>query len=125
MTTIGEMHFFGAFLRRRTFCLGEYMDDNVNNTNATAVKDNLELFTQALNDAMFNKEQDIEDVEYTPSRRHKIRMNRIFRERVGGKFLPYPEADNIFERMRSKIVVIFRINDILDKKKSNIKRKKK
>ena len=101
------------------------MDDNVNNTNATAVQDNLELFKQALNDAMFNKEKDIEDVEYTPSRRHKIRMNRIFRERVGGKFLPYPEADNIFERMRSKIVVIFRINDILDKKKSNIKRKKK
>lgn len=101
------------------------MDDNVNNTNATAVQDNLELFKQALNDAMFNKEQDIEDVEYTPSQRHKIRMNRIFRERVGGKFLPYPEADNIFERMRSKIVVIFRINDILDKKKSNIKRKKK
>ena len=121
------MHFFGAFLRRRTFCLGEYMDDNVNNTNATAVKDNLELFTQALNDAMFNKEQDIEDVEYTPSRRHKIRMNRIFRERVGGKFLPFPEVDNAFERMRSKIVVIFKINDILDKKKekSNIKRKKK
>ena len=39
------------------------MDDNVNNTNATAVKDNLELFKQALNDAMFNKEQDIEETE--------------------------------------------------------------
>ena len=103
------------------------MDDNVNNTNATAVQDNLELFKQALNEATFNIEEDIEDVEYTPSRRHKIRMNRIFRERVGGKFLPFPEVDNAFERMRSKIVVIFKINDILDKKKekSNIKRKKK
>lgn len=103
------------------------MDDNVNNTNVTAVQDNLELFKQALNEATFNIEEDIEDVEYTPSRRHKIRMNRIFRERVGGKFLPFPEVDNAFERMRSKIVVIFKINDILDKKKekSNIKRKKK
>ena len=103
------------------------MDDNVNNTNVTAVQDNLELFKQALNEATFNIEEDIEDVEYTPSRRHKIRMNRIFRERVGGKFLPFPEVDNAFERMRSKIVVIFKINDILDKKKekSNIKGKKK
>ena len=103
------------------------MDDNVNNTNVTDVQDNLELFKQALNEATFNIEEDIEDVEYTPSRRHKIRMNRIFRERVGGKFLPFPEVDNAFERMRSKIVVIFKINDILDKKKekSNIKRKKK
>ena len=103
------------------------MDDNVNNTNATAVQDNLELFKQALNDATFNIEKDIEDVEYTPSRRHKIRMNRIFRERVGGKFLPFPEVDNGIERIRSKIVVMFKINDILDKKKdkSNLKRKNK
>lgn len=126
-----EMHFFGAFLWKRTFCLGDYMNDNVNDivnkTNVTADQENIELFKQALHEAVFNMEKDIENVEYTPSRRHKIRMNRIFRERVGGKFLPFPEADNAFERIRSKIVVIFKINDILDKKKekSHIKRKKK
>lgn len=39
------------------------------------------------------------------SHRHKIRMNRLFRERVGGSFLPYPEVDNVFERTRSWFVV--------------------
>lgn len=46
------------------------------------------------------------DEPYIPSKRHKIRMNRIFRENVGGKFLPFPEVDNIFERIRSKIVIM-------------------
>ena len=41
----------------------------------------------------------------TFSRRHKIRMNRIFRERFGSSNLPYPEVDNLFERIRSKIVI--------------------
>ena len=39
-----------------------------------------------------------------PSRRYKLKMNRLFRERVGGLFLPYPEVDNIYEKVRSKIV---------------------
>lgn len=42
------------------------------------------------------------------SRRHKIRMNRIFREIVGSKFLPYPEVDNFYEKSRSWIVVKFK-----------------
>ncbi len=45
------------------------------------------------------------DEEIKVSHRHKIRMNRIFREKVGGTFLPYPDADNLFERIRSKIVI--------------------
>lgn len=47
--------------------------------------------------------EDTEPIEV--SHRHKIRMNRIFRERVGGSFLPYPEVDNIFEKTRSWLVV--------------------
>ncbi len=27
------------------------------------------------------------------SRRHKLNMNRIFRQKVGGSFLPFPEVD--------------------------------
>ncbi len=38
-----------------------------------------------------------------PSRRHKIRMNRLFRERVGGSFLPFAEVDTPIERIRSRL----------------------
>lgn len=41
----------------------------------------------------------------SPSRRHKIQMNRLFRERIGGSFLPFPEVDNLYERIRSKLVI--------------------
>ena len=56
---------------------------------------------------IFDEELDIdEDTESIEvSHRHKIRMNRIFRERVGGKFLPYPEVDNLFEKVRSWVVI--------------------
>ena len=56
-----------------------------------------------------------EDIEIPPyTRRHKIRMNRLFRERVGGAFIPFPEVDNHYEKIRSKIVVILKINEFLD-----------
>ena len=42
------------------------------------------------------------------SHRHKIKMNRIFRELVGGKFIPFPEVDTWVERIRSSIVVLFK-----------------
>ena len=48
------------------------------------------------------------------SRRHKIRMNRLFRERVRDSFLPFPEEDNIFERIRSKLIIKLKINEFLD-----------
>ena len=64
-----------------------------------------------------NKEK-IEDIEIPPpSKRHKIRMNRVFRERVGGTFLPFPEVDNIYERVRSKLVIKLKINEISDRLK--------
>ena len=64
------------------------------------------LIELALSDAT-DEEFDIDDNSepVIVSHRHKIRMNRLFRERVGGKFLPYPEVDNVFERTRSWFVV--------------------
>ncbi len=58
-----------------------------------------------------------EDMEMPPpSRRHKIRMNRLFREHVGGSFLPFPEADNLYERLRSRLIIKFKINEFLDRR---------
>ena len=65
-----------------------------------------ELIKVASSD-IFDEGLDIDDntepVEV--SHRHKIIMNRLFRERVGGKFLPYPEVDNLFEKARSWVVI--------------------
>ncbi len=64
----------------------------------------------------FDGFDNLEDIEIPPySRRHKIRMNRLFRERVGGTFIPYPDVDNFYEKARSKIVVILKINEFLDR----------
>ena len=61
-------------------------------------------------------QEEINDIEISPpSKHHKIRMNRLFRERVGGLFLPFPEVDCFYERARSKIIVKLKINEILDK----------
>ncbi len=43
-------------------------------------------------------------VEIVTSRKHKIKMNRIFRERVGSENIPFPEVDSLLERFRSQIV---------------------
>ena len=65
-------------------------------------KENLKLFKRALSEALEAKirktEEKVEDMEIPPpSKRQKIRMNRLFRERVGGSFLPFPEEDNLYE----------------------------
>ena len=39
------------------------------------------------------------------SDRFKVGMNRIFREKVGGTWIPHPEVDTIFEWIRSKVIV--------------------
>ena len=63
-------------------------------------------------------EEVISDIELPPpSKRHKIRMNRLFRERVGGSFLPFPEEDNIYEKVRSYFVIKFKINEFSDRRK--------
>ena len=54
---------------------------------------------------MDEKDQDEDKIIY--SRRYKIRMNRVFREYGGLKRIPYPEVDNLFERIRSKVVEIY------------------
>ena len=64
--------------------------------------ENRELFKRALTEALESKIDNIaeetKDAEISPSRRYRIRMNRLFRELVGGSFLPFPEVDNLFER---------------------------
>ncbi len=62
-------------------------------------------------------EYDIKVEKRKPSKRHKIRINRIFRERVGSTIPPYPEVDNLYERVRSKLVIKFKINEFLDRRR--------
>lgn len=81
-----------------------------------------ELFMCALLEAADSEirkiEEKIKDIEIPPpSKRHKIRMNRLFRERVGGSLLPFPEEDNFYERIRSKLVIKLRINELFDRRK--------
>ena len=83
--------------------------------------ENCELFKRALSEAVDLKirkiAEETKDME-TPltSKRHKIRMNRLFRERVGGTFLPFPEVDNFHERARSNLIVKLKINEFLDRR---------
>ena len=64
------------------------------------------------------KDEEIGDMEVPPlSKRYKIRMNRLFRERVGGSFLPFPEEDTIYERVRSYFIIKFKINEFTDRRK--------
>ncbi|MBO5415896.1 MAG: hypothetical protein J6A83_04635 [Clostridia bacterium] len=70
--------------------------------------------------------KNFENIETPPrSKRHKLRMNRLFRERIGGTFLPFPEVDNLFERIRSKLVIKFKINEFFDRRKKRRKAKQK
>ena len=63
-----------------------------------------DLFIQAENEKY---DEDIascqEPVEV--SNRHKRNMNRIFRELVHSKFIPYSDVDNFYERTRSWLIV--------------------
>ena len=84
--------------------------------------ENREIFKRALSEAVDSKIRKIEektkDIEIQPTgKRHKIRMNRLFRERVGGAFLPFPEVDNFYERVRSKLVIKLKVNEFSDRRK--------
>ncbi len=58
------------------------------------------------------------DYELPPASKYqKIRMNRLFRERVGGSFLPFPEEDTPYERIRSKFIIKFKINELFNRRK--------
>ena len=75
-------------------------------------------FSEAVQEDICDADEEVEDTEiHQYSRRHKIRMNRIFRERVGGSFLPFPEADNLYERVRSHCILKLKINKFSDRRK--------
>ena len=44
------------------------------------------------------------------SRRYKIRMNRVFREYGNDTYIPYPDVDSLYERVRSRMVKHFIID---------------
>ena len=62
---------------------------------------------------MEESEKEWAEIEKLPkaefSRRHKIWSNRLFREIVGSKKIPYPEVDGFMERIRSKLIVILHL----------------
>ena len=64
--------------------------------------ENLELFKRALSEGVAAKiskiEEETKDMKISPTRRHKIRMNRLFCEHVGGSFVPFPEEDDLDEQ---------------------------
>lgn len=47
-----------------------------------------------------------DDKNIITSKKHKIKMNRIFREEVGSENIPFPEVDSLFEKIRSRMVQI-------------------
>ena len=61
--------------------------------------DNLALFKRLLTDVVDEQFRELyresKDIELPPpSRRHQLVMNRLFREEVGGSFIPFPDVDN-------------------------------
>ena len=63
-------------------------------------------------------DEELKNIEVPPpSKWLKRQMNRLFRERVGSSFLPFPEEDTICERVRSYFVIKFKINEFSDRRK--------
>ena len=84
--------------------------------------ENRRFFKKALSEVITAKINEIDEKTEnkespSSSKRHKIRMNRIFRERIGGSFLPFPEEDNLYEKLRSNLVIKLKINEFLDRRK--------
>ncbi len=80
--------------------------------------DECDYYLLCFTELNLKSKEELKDIEAPPpSKRHKIRMNRLFRERVGGTFLPFPEADNFYERVRSKLVIKLKINEFSDRRK--------
>ncbi len=68
------------------------------NCDSERISQNKALFKFAIWEAMESKTREIEaeikDVEVLPpSIDYKIKMNSLFREKVGGDFVPFPEAE--------------------------------
>lgn len=64
------------------------------------------LLTVAFEEAM--KKFDSEE-ELPLSNRFRKKMNRVFREEVGVNYAYYPEVDNFYERIRSKIIRKYKV----------------
>lgn len=69
-----------------------------------------EEFEEVLKNALkIMQEQELEEVKgdveqqspFELSDRFKRKMNRLFREKIGGDYAVYPEVDNEWERLRS------------------------
>ena len=142
LATIGVCVFCAVYFGSRTFLiLKDFTDmgektsnysqttsqdtENVNEEDFTdgTSNENYELFKRALSEAVAAKissiEKEVENMDLPPpTRRHKIRMNRLFRERIGSSFLPFPEVDNLYERVRSRVVIKLKINEFLDRRKN-------
>ena len=77
-----------------------------------------EIWSEMVEKSLLKLAQEIEkcgEVELLPpGKHHKIRVNRLFRDHLGGDFLPFPEVDSFYERARSKIVIKLKINKFLD-----------
>ena len=59
----------------------------------------------------YNRTEELKGTEDLQlSRGYKIRMNRLFREFVGGSFIPFPKEDNVYERVRSHIIIKLKLN---------------
>ena len=97
----------------------------------STTNENREYFLKALQEAIESKMKEEEEAiknsgfASETTNRHKRRMNRILRERVGSSRIPHPEVDNLYERVRSKIVVKLHINDFLDRRKEHKKEKRR
>lgn len=73
-----------------------------NNGNSERISQNKALFKLAITEAIESKirkiEEEIKGVEVPqPSIGYKIQMNRLFREMVGGDFIPFSEAEDLGE----------------------------
>ena len=140
---IGACAFSGAWLRLRTFLYvnGGYMSEN--NQKKVIDVTGIELMPGEPSVCLGNGEQGFEcccdECDYyfvcfpefnpkndealknievpPPSKWLKRQMNRLFRERVGSSFLPFPEEDTIYERVRSYFVIKFKINEFSDRRK--------
>ena len=69
-----------------------------------------EEFEEVLKNALkIMQEQELEEVKgdveqqppFEPSDKFKRKMNRLFREKIGGEYAMYPEVDNEWERLHS------------------------
>jgi hypothetical protein len=84
-------------------------DDKFDIVSNHSIRNIEDILSEIMDSEIAEIEEESRHVEIpTPSKRHKIRMNRLFRERVGGSFLPFPEADNLYERLRSKLIIKIR-----------------